>query len=153
LQDAELDEETRYLIGRIATARATLALTRYQAENMLIQSRRALEYLLPDNRTLRANAYWTMGFAYVIHGDRVAAREALTESVALSQASGDTFTTILATIGLGNVQETDNQLPQAAETYRHVLQMASDQPIQIVCEAQLGLARVLYEWNDLVEAE
>src|SRR5262249_44125754 len=37
--------------------------------------------------------------------------------------------------------------------YRSVLQMASDQPLQIVCEAHLGLARVLYEWNDLEGAE
>ena len=30
----------------------------------------------------------------------------------------------------------------AAETYRRVLQLAGDQPLQIVCEAQLGLARI-----------
>jgi ATP/maltotriose-dependent transcriptional regulator MalT len=56
------------------------------------------------------------------------------------------------TIGLGNVQEVDNQLYLAAETYRLVLQLAGDQPLQIICEAHLGLARVLYEWNDLDEA-
>src|SRR5207253_7449104 len=47
----------------------------------------------------------------------------------------------------------DNQLYGAAETYRRVLQMAGDQPLQIVYEAHLGLARVLYEWNDLDAAE
>src|ERR671935_210274 len=60
---------------------------------------------------------------------------------------------IRTTIGLGNIQEADNQLYQAAETYRRVLQMAGDQPLQIVYEAHLGLARVLYEWNDLEAAE
>ena len=44
----------------------------------------------------------------------------------LSQAAGNIFTTILATIGLGNVQEADNQLYLAAETYRRVLQLAGD---------------------------
>ena len=109
LQGVELDDKTRNLVGQIATARATLALTRYQIEAMLAQSRRALEYLDPNNLSFRANAYWTLGFAYQLQGDRAAARQALTEAIALSQASGDIFTTILATIGLGNVQEAENQ--------------------------------------------
>ncbi len=153
LQGVELDDKTRNLVGQIATARATLALTRYQVEAMLFQSRRALEYLDPNNLSLRANAYWTMGFAYLLQGDRAAAREALTSAISLSQASGDIFTTILATIVLGNVQEAENQLSLAAETYRRVLHLAGNQPLQIIHEAHLGLARICYEWNDLDAAE
>ncbi|HYP20586.1 MAG TPA: LuxR family transcriptional regulator, partial [Chloroflexia bacterium] len=153
LQGTEADGKTQHLVGQIAAARATLALTRYDVETMLVQSRRALEYLQPRNLTLRANANWTLGFAYLLAGDRVAARQALTEAISLSQASGSVFTTILATIGLGQVQEVDNQLYQAAETYRSVLRVAGDQPLQIIAEAHLGLARVLYEWNDLAAAE
>jgi LuxR family maltose regulon positive regulatory protein len=153
LQGAREDDTTRSLIGQIATARATLALTRYQAEAMIAESRRALEYLPPHNLFLRANANWTLGTAYLYQGDRAAARRAYTEAIALSQTSRDVFTSILATIGLGNVQETDNHLALAAETYRHVLQLAGDHPVQIVYEAHLGLARILYEWNDLEAAE
>src|SRR5260221_1580368 len=120
---------------------------------MLAQSRRALEYLHPNNLSLRATAHWTLGYAYLLQGDRAAACRALTSAIALSQASGDSFTTILATIGLGNVQEADNQLSLAAETYQRVLQLAGDQPLQIIYEAHLGLARVLYEWNNLDAAE
>ena len=149
LQGAELNDKTRNFLGQIAAARATLALTRYQAETMLAQSRRALEYLHPDNLSFRATANWTLGSAYLFQGDRAAARGAYTEAISLSQASRDIFTTILATIGLGLVQEADNQLSLAAETYQHVLQLAGDQPLQIIYEAHLGLARVLYEWNDL----
>src|SRR6185295_8520606 len=58
-----------------------------------------------------------------------------------------------AAIGLGQIQEAENQLYQAAETYRHVLQLAGDQPQQIIYEAHLGLARICYEWNDLSTAE
>jgi LuxR family maltose regulon positive regulatory protein len=142
-----------HLIGRIAAARAVLALTRYQAETMLAQSRRALAYLHPNNLTLRANANWTLGIAYLYRGERAAARQALSEAISLSQAAGDVFTTILATIGLGNVAEAENQLYLAAETYRRVLQWAGDQPLQIIYEAHLGLARILYEWNDLAAAQ
>ncbi len=152
LQGTEPDDKTRDLVGRIAEARATLALTQYQGEPMLAQSRRALEYLHPNNLASRTTAHWTLGVAYLLQGDRAAARQALTSAISLSQAAGDIFTTILATIGLGNIQEADNQLFLAAETYQRVLQLAGDQPLQIIYEAHLGLARVLYEWNDLDEA-
>jgi ATP/maltotriose-dependent transcriptional regulator MalT len=153
LQGAMPDDKTQDLVGQIAVARATLALTRYDAETMLAQSQRALEYLHPKNLSSRATSYWTLGFAYWTRGDRSAARRVYTEAISISQAAGDTFTTILATIGLGNVQEADNHLYLAAETYQRVLQLAGDQPLQIICEAHLGLARVLYEWNDLEAAE
>ncbi|HEY6406692.1 MAG TPA: AAA family ATPase [Ktedonobacteraceae bacterium] len=112
----EADDTTHDLLGEIAVIRANLALTRYQAEPMLAQSRRALEYLRPNNLSLRATAHWTLGVASFMKGDRAAASRAYTEAIALSQAAGDIFTTILATIGLGNVQEADNQLSLAAET-------------------------------------
>jgi LuxR family maltose regulon positive regulatory protein len=35
----------------------------------------------------------------------------------------------LATIPLGDAQEADNQLYQAAEAYQRVLQLAGDQPL------------------------
>lgn len=153
LQGAEPDDKTRNLIGQIAAAKATLALTRYDVEAMLAQSHRALEYLHPGNLFTRATANWTLGYAYILLGDRAAARRAFAEAIALSQASGAIFTIILATIGLGQVQEMDNQLYQAAETYQRVLHLAGDHPQQIVGEAHLGLARILYEWNDLDTAE
>ena len=41
---------------------------------------------------------------------RVAARRAYTEVIAIGQSSGNTIYTLLATIGLGVLQELDNQL-------------------------------------------
>jgi LuxR family maltose regulon positive regulatory protein len=153
LQGTEPDDKTRNLLGQIAAARATLALTRYDVETMLAQSRRALEFLPPSNLTTRANANWTMGVAYMFQGDRAAAGQAYAESISLSRSAGATFTTILATIGMGNVQEANNELHQAAETYRRILQLAGDQPLQIIGEVHLGLGHILYEWNDLAGAE
>jgi LuxR family maltose regulon positive regulatory protein len=149
LQGTEADKKTRSLVGQIATARSVLALTRYDVQTMLAESRRALEHVHPNSLSLRATANWVLGYAYLLQGERAAARQALTEAISLSQAGGDIFTSILATIGLGNIQEAENLLYQAAETYGRVLQLAGDQPLQIIYEAHLGMARVLYEWNDL----
>ena len=93
------------------------------------------------------------GYAYQLQGDRAAASRAYTEAIAISQSFGNSIYTIAATIGLGQVQEADNQLHLAAETYRRVLQLAGDPPQPMACEAYLGLARIFYQWNDLDAAE
>ena len=141
------------LSDKLPPCRATLALTQYQVETIIAQSRRALEYLHPDNLPVRTATTWTLGYAYQLQGDRAAASQAYTEAISISQASGNIITTMVATIGLGNIQEAENQLYLAAETYRRVLQLAGDPPLPIACEAHLGLARIFYEWNDLDAAE
>src|SRR5207244_3094563 len=66
LQGTEADDKTRNLVGQIAAARATLAPTRDDVETMLAQSRRALEYLHPNNLSSRSTAHWTLGFPYFL---------------------------------------------------------------------------------------
>ena len=154
LQGFELDDKTRNLIGHIAAIRALLAATQYQVETIIAQSRRALEYLHPDNLPVRTATIWKLGFAYQLQGDRAAASQAYTEAIAISQASGNIIINISATTFLGSIQEADNQLYLAAETYRRVLQLLGDPPLPAAaCEAYLGLARIFYEWNDLDAAQ
>jgi Tetratricopeptide repeat. len=86
-------------------------------------------------------------------GDRTTAMSTYTEAISMSQAIGHTFVTKLATLGLGVVQEAQNRLHQAAEAYRQALDLFGDQPLPMACEAHVGLARILYEWNDLDAAE
>jgi LuxR family maltose regulon positive regulatory protein len=153
LSGAEPDNKTRNLIGHIAAIRALLAATQYQVETIIAQSRRALEYLHPDNLPVRTATTWKLGLAYQFQGDRAAAGRAYTEAISTSQASGNIFISILATTGLGNIQESENQLYLAAQTYRRVLQLTGDPPQPAACEAYLGLARIFYEWNDLEAAQ
>ena len=153
LQHADLDDATRDVIGQIAAARATLALANYQPEAMISQAHRALEYLRPDNLSSRGRALRTLGFANQLQGDRAAARQAYTEAKAIRQAIGDVHITVSATTGLGNVQESENQLHQAAETYRCSLQLLGDHSTSNADQEFIGLARIFYEWNDLDTAE
>ena len=153
LQGAAPDEKTRDLIGHIAAIRATLAVIQQDVETIIAQSRRALEYLHPDNLPVRTATTWTLGNAYQLRGDRAAASQAYSEAIAISEAIGHSIITIMATTGLGNVQEAENQLHLAAQTYRRVLQLAGDPPLPVACEAHLGLARISYEWDDLDAAQ
>jgi LuxR family maltose regulon positive regulatory protein len=152
LQDTESDEKSQDLVGLVTPIQAALAIDQHQVETVIVQSRRALEYLPPDN-PFRITPTWLLGVAYQLQGDRAAASRAYTEVISLSQAVGAFLITIPATIGLGNVQETENQLYLAAESYRRGLQLRDDQPLPVACEAYLGLARIFYEWNDLDAAQ
>ena len=153
LQDVELDEETRDLIGQIACARATLAFTRYDVETMAVQARLAQEYLRPENLPFRFTAAWAATYAQLFAGDRAAAARACRECVDLAERSGHVFSRMLAREAQGKVRELDNQLHQAAESYQHVLELAGEHPPTNVEEVHLSLARICYEWNDLDAAE
>jgi LuxR family maltose regulon positive regulatory protein len=118
LHGTEPDDRTRDLVGRIASMRATLAVIQHDAETIIAQSRRALEYLHPDNLSIRTATTWTLGHAHQLQGDRAAAREAYDEVISTGKSLGDSVYTIAATINLGQLQEGDNRLSLAAESYR-----------------------------------
>jgi len=149
LQDRELNDETRDLIGRIAATRANLAVGRREAETIIDQSYRALEYLDPDNLTYRTTMTWNLGVAYEFTGDRKAALRAFNEAISISQEVGDIYTQILASTGLGNIQLSENQLHLAADTYQHALELVGDLPIPVGPHVHLCLARINYHWDDL----
>ncbi len=152
LPKAEEDETSRDLIGHIASIRATLAVSEHQVETIRTESLRALEFLHPDNLPVRTSAIWTLGYAYQLQGDRAAAGRAYAEALSLSQAIGHTTIAMMASLGLGMMQEGDNRLHEANETYMNTLNLAGEPPPPAACEAHLGLARISYEWNDLDSA-
>lgn len=151
-QEAELDAQTRSLIGHIASIRATVALTQHQADVILAQAHRALEFLPPDNLPIRAAATWTLGYAHQLRGDRLAARQAYTAALAVSEPIGHFIVTLMATQGIGHAEETDNRLQSAAAIYHRVLKLAGDPPLPVACQAHLGLARIHYAWDELAAA-
>ncbi|QMV40688.1 LuxR C-terminal-related transcriptional regulator [Cohnella cholangitidis] len=153
LERADADDKTHDLIGHIASIRATVAVSQHRVETIIAQSQRALEYLHPANLPVRTATTWTLGYAYQLQGNRTAAIQAYTEVITISEAIGHVLMVILATTGLGGLQEADNQLESAAQTYRSVLQLAGEPPLPAACEAHLGLARIYYEWNDINAAE
>jgi len=154
LKGTEPDERARTMIGQIAAARATLILlSQYHPEEIIIQARRALEYLSPDDLESRFTAIWARGVAYQILGDRAAAVQAHTEALSICQKTGNQFHTTLVLNSLGQVQEVENLLYPAADSYKTVLQMFGNYPQPNIGEALLGLARIYYQWNELDIAE
>ncbi|MCB8983764.1 MAG: LuxR family transcriptional regulator [Ardenticatenaceae bacterium] len=153
LQDAAQDDKTNDLLGQIAAIRAMLAVPKNQVDMIIAQSRRALELLRPDNAPMRTTTTWTLGYAYQVQGERTAAAQAYAETIAQSQKTDNVMTELAATTCLGQIQETETQIHQAAETFQRVLQLVGDPPWPAACEACVGLARIHYQWNDLETAE
>ena len=104
LQGAEPDDKTRDLIGQIAAARATLALTHYQIETIITQSRRALEYLRPDNLYFPLYGKLDMWRLPIVSGENVPqpARPLLKPYLS-PRRPGIFINTSLATICLGQI--------------------------------------------------
>ncbi len=153
LSNVEHHAKTRDLIGHIASIRATMAVSRHEAETILSESRRALSFLHPDNLPVRTATTWTLGYAYQLKGDRAAAGQAYAEALSISETIGHVIVAMMAALGLGMIQEADNRLYSAAATYERVIRIAGNPPPPAACEAYLGLARIHYEWNDLDAAE
>ncbi|WP_129677063.1 LuxR C-terminal-related transcriptional regulator [Candidatus Chloroploca sp. Khr17] len=153
LPDTPSDPDLRDLIGHIAVIRATLAVTRHDAETIMVQAHRALVYLHPHNLPVRTAVTWALGYARYLQGDRVAAAQAYHEALAASEPLGHFIITLMATMGLGDLQEGANRLHLAAEHYRRALALAGNPPLPVASTAHLGLARIHYAWNDLATAE
>lgn len=149
LQTYPQDELTRDLIGQIAAIRAMLAIPHNRAGIIEQQSRRALEFLHPDNLPVRTNSAWTLAYAYQAQGKHQAASQAYTEVIRISEASGNMMTKHAALLGLGGVQEAQNQLYLAAETLFDAIRSAGDPSMPGLCTAHWSLAKIYYEWNDL----
>jgi LuxR family maltose regulon positive regulatory protein len=130
-----------------------LGIIKNEVERIVTQSRRALELLHPNNMPMRTTTTWTLGYAYQIQGKRAAAKAAYAETIAQSQKIGNIMNEIAATTCVGQIQETENQAHQAAETFQRILHIVGDPPWPAACEACVGLARIHYQWNDLASAE
>ena len=142
------DELTPSLLAWIARLRAVLAFLDHRTDDMLAASQQALDHLPSDNAT-RAFAAWASGCAQEASGERAAARTAYDRALSMSRATGYGLGEMVAAIGLAGMQQVDNELRLAAETYEEAIRLAADLPFPWISDAQLGLGRILYEWNDL----
>lgn len=146
---ANPSDSDQNLKGSIAAIRAMLAIPHNQIDIILEQSRLALELLHPDNLAVRINAAWTLAYAYQVQGNRSAAIKAYSDVIPVSQATGNTMVTMAATLGLGGLQQSDNQLHMAQSIYNKAIDLIGEPPSPPACVAYLGLAQINYEWNKL----
>ncbi|WP_214481162.1 LuxR C-terminal-related transcriptional regulator [Bacillus sp. SM2101] len=149
LHGLEKNMKTRNLTGHIAAIRALLATAQNNVDVIISESLIALENLSPSNLAVRTATTWKLGIAYELQGDNTKAKQAYSEAIATSNASGNRIIEILSTIALGNLQVKENLLMQACKTYEQALKMKDETPSSYSYPVYIGLARIYYEWNDL----
>jgi LuxR family transcriptional regulator, maltose regulon positive regulatory protein len=150
--------EVRTLQGTIAAARAHCANSQGDTQTAAKFARQALD-LLPDcssiSQSIRSVTTSILGDASWINGDLEEARRAYTDAIRIGREAGNHNMVIIAESSLGDIFIEQGHLHKAADTYNHALQMAvrpDGQRSPLAGNLYLGLGRLAYERNELVEA-
>jgi len=167
LQDAEqgLTErsglsslEREDLLAEVHALRATIAIEQGETARGIVLAQAALDRLPASNLFLRSSLSYSLGDSYRARGDTAAAMQAFTDARVLGETSSSLITALLATFDLTAVLIEHGQLRQAAATCQAALRLVErhagrgDQVVPLAGAARIGLAKVLYEWNQLDEA-
>ena len=154
----EMVEETLRTVGpdavpgEVAAVRAYAAAVKGDVEKTHKLAEETLAQLPEDENFLRALVNFFVGITYFSSGRPAAAHQALDEVIRLSHAAGHPHLSMTATAHLGHVQQMRGLLHEALETCREALRLVQEpgeRPVPFSGIACVGIAEVLYEWNDL----
>ena len=135
--------------GLTAALRAVLTANRYDMDAVFEESERALSLLSEHDAYFRTAVIRVQGQALHFQGRRDEARKAYRDVMARCEVSGDLHTKILATTGLGMIEESENNHRSAEKLHKSVLEMVGEPTRPVACESWLGLARIAYDRNEL----
>ncbi|MGF9696887.1 LuxR C-terminal-related transcriptional regulator [Paenibacillus sp. MABNR03] len=138
----EQDDKSDDLIKLIAPGKDASVNACCEIEQVVAQSSRALEYLRQDNLSVRTSAAWMLGVASQRRGDYAKARAAYHEVISYSHMMGHKLMAIMSLIGLGQIQEKENEPRLAGECYEEALRLSGNLPLPALREAQAGLERI-----------
>lgn len=142
MQNTEPDDKTDELVGLIAPASEGWGSGHQGIDEVIVQSRRALAYLRPDNIPVRTAAAWMLGVASQRRGVHSAAREAYDEVILNSRLLGHRLMAVMSMTGLGQIEEAEHRASSAEEYYQEALRLGGDLPLPALREAGRGLERV-----------
>ena len=140
--------------GQVAAIRATAAINSGHKVIARELSLQALATLPPEEALPRAVAALSLADALYGLNDLPAAAIAFSEAYTASMASGMVPVALNALGNLGHLYERQGKLQQAAVTYEQAVHLAQRHISfsQFSSKAHVGLARVLYQRNDLEAA-
>ena len=139
-------------MGLTATLRAVAAAWRGEGEVALAVAQEALALLPADELIQRSSCMSALGAGWWLQGDVVQAAQTFGEALFLHEQAGNVIGLMGDHLALGQVYMLQGKLTKAAATYQQVVQEAAPWRGYAI-EAAIHLAGILYEWNDLEEAE
>ena len=150
-----VDSPTVDMPGTIAVLRADLARLRGDADHAIRLVRPILARLPAGERVLRCNAEWNLARAHWVNGELGEAEHLLAMLVAAAQAAGEYYLMLAVGWELSRVQRAQGRLHAALASCQQALTVgaeAANPSVPALGIAQLGVAAVLYERDDLVGA-
>ncbi len=147
--------ERRDMLGEVAAVRGLLAYFHGDVRRAIRLGRQALETLPQGSQVARGIAAHVLGESYRHSGDLAQASHANAEAARLAKASGSVLLVASAMSSQADVQIEQGRLRQGFEIYQEIMQLAmlpDGTPLPAASRIYSGLARVFYEWNDLVAA-
>jgi LuxR family maltose regulon positive regulatory protein len=141
-------------LAQVFSFRALLARQEGRMLQALTWARQALAWLPEEDLTWRTIALTVVGTGEVVSGTLERAREAFLEARQLNRRLGNTMYERATRGMLSGMFVEEGALRYAAEQFRQMLAEArAQEDHDDIAHTQLGLARILYEWNQLAEAE
>ena len=137
-------------LGEVLAAQAYIARARGDVPRTIELSRRALSLLSPEALSARSVVALSLGYALWNSGRLAEAEQALAEAERAARQSGNAYAELMAIFCLATIQGAWGRLHQAEERLRYAIQMGGPSPA--VAYANVNLAVLLYEWNDLPAA-
>jgi LuxR family maltose regulon positive regulatory protein len=150
--------QTQSWRGGVAIVRAIAASRKGNVPDTIQEALLALEHLPQDNpfdRAHRVTAGYLLGQGYVHRGDLTKAEQTFAETVELARAAQIPFSTAMSLSALAKLCIVRGRLHRAADLYRECRRLAitpEGHPLPWMSIAQVGLGRLLCEWNELDQA-
>jgi LuxR family maltose regulon positive regulatory protein len=160
LQSAEarlLEQPTssivRASLGHVYRLRAYAARFLGTPADVLVFSRRALEYTPADRADMRGVTLLHIGHAHLLNGSTSMADQALREACEICRAVGHPAAYLSAAHYLAQLRTYQGLLRETEGIYRAAIEFVAEQD-KLVCAGieQVGLGDLLREWNDLEAA-
>jgi len=138
-------------LGELLAIRALISGEQEDLTRAVRLAREALTYLPESESQWRGCCFRLIGTEELLAGRVCSAREHLQEAWAFFHMAGNRQGERATLLTLAEACLLQGELRQAAELYRAVLATAEEDLFD-TSQAQLGLARLSYEWNALEEA-
>jgi LuxR family maltose regulon positive regulatory protein len=147
--------DSRHIAGHIAAIRAYVAVVRGDMSCAAELTHEAFDQLPEEDVAVRGLTAGLLSAALRWSGDLVAAAQALTRAIVISQAAGESHTAVEALCSLAAVRLAQGQLHNTVATCRDALLLADEHArwggrrLSIAATGHNIMSQVLCEWNDL----
>jgi len=137
-----------YVKSRVTAMRGDI----HQAIELCLEARKLIP---PDNLALQLDTRITLGYEYFLSGDYTNASKKLNETIQIGKTVGAIINTVAASCVMARLYANRGLLHKSYDTYQTAAQVIpdeSDQHLGARALVEIGIADLLYEWNDLEAA-